>query len=181
MRMKWYKVVAWIFIAIVVLFFLLAVWYKNNYSMDTVETYSVYSQTLDKRLLIATQGSTFKDSLVQNVVRYYENDSVFVKVIDVSELQGIDPADFNATLILHTWEYGRPPEAVDAFVNANKNHLEKIIVLTTSGEGSNTIEGVDGLAGESIIKNIALYTDWIILKLDTLLSRENSHAYLRKL
>lgn len=181
MKVKRYKVVVWILIMVVALFFLLALWYKNNYSMDTVEAHSVYSPTFDKRLLIATQGSTFKDSLVQNLVRYYENDSVFIKIIDISDLPRIDHSDFNAVCLLHTWEYGKPPEAVDAFVNANKNHLKKIIVLTTSGEGSNTIEGVDGLAGESVIKNITLYTDWIILKLDTLLPLENSNNYLREL
>ncbi|AEM69498.1 hypothetical protein Murru_0444 [Allomuricauda ruestringensis DSM 13258] len=180
MKVKWYKIVVWILIGALVLFFLLAVWYKNMYSMEAVEPYAMYSQTFDKKLLIATQSSIFKDSLVRNVVRHYENDSVFIKIIDVSDLPEIDHSDFNAVWLLHTWEYGKPPEAVEAFVNANKNHLEKIIVLTTSGEGNNTIEGVDGLAGESIIKNIILYTDWTILKLDILLSHENSHAYLRE-
>lgn len=180
MKVKWYKVVVWILIAIVALFFLLAVWYKNKYSMDTVEAHSVYAQEFDKRLLIATQGSTFKDSLMQNVVRYYENDSVFIKIIDVSSLPTIDPADFNATLILHTWEYGRAPESVEVFVEKNRDHLEKMVVFATSGDGNNRIEGVDGLAGASIMKDVFLYTDWILLKLDALLPREKSHAYFQE-
>jgi len=176
MKVKWYKIVVWILIGAMVLFFLLAVWYKSRYSMDVVEPYAMYSQTFDKKLLIATQGSAFKDSLVRNVVRYYKNDSVFIKIIDVSELPWIDPAEFNATLILHTWEYGGAPEDVEAFVEKNRDHLEKVVVFATSGEGNNRIEGVDSLAGASIIKDMFLYKDWILLKLDSLLPREKSQA-----
>ena len=180
MKVKWYKLMVWILIVIVVLFFLLTIWYRNNYSMDAVMTYSVYSQTFDKKLLIATQGSTFKDSLVQNVVRYYENDSVFIKVIDVSTLPAVNPTDFNATLILHTWEYGKAPKGVVAFVEKNREHLEKVGVFATSGEGNNGIGGVDGLTGASLIKDVSLYTDRILLELDALLPREKNHAYFRE-
>nr|WP_293168537.1 hypothetical protein [Allomuricauda sp.] len=43
MKVKWYKIVLWILIGALVLFFLLAVWYKNMYVMDAVEPYAMYS------------------------------------------------------------------------------------------------------------------------------------------
>jgi hypothetical protein len=98
-------------------------------------------------------------------------------IIDVSALPEIDPGDFNATLVLHTWEYGRAPEEVETFVGKNRDHLGKVIMFATSGEGNNSIEGIDGLAGASTIKDIFLYTDWILLKLDALLPHEKSQAY----
>lgn len=163
MKIKWYKVVAWIFIGIVVIFFLLAVWYKYRYSMDSVEPYTINSDTYQKKLLIATQGSVFKDALVRNVINYYKNDSVFIKIIDVADLPEVNHSDYNALLLLHTWEYRKPPKTVEAFITDNQNHIDKIVVVATSGEGSNSIEGVDGLAGESIIKDVFQYTVFIRL------------------
>ncbi len=171
MRTKWYKVVAWIFIAVVVLFFLFALWYKYRYSMEPVEPHTINSETFDKKLLIAAQGSTFKDALVKNVIDHYKNDSVFIKVIDVADLSNVNDSDYNALLLLHTWEYGRPPESVETFIKEHNAHIDKIVVVTTSGEGSNRMEGIDGLAGESIIANMPRYTDWVIMKLDLLLSQ----------
>ena len=60
--------------AILIIF---AVWYKYEYSMDPVETVQFNSSDLDLKLLIATQGSTFKNKITSNITDYYKNDSIY--------------------------------------------------------------------------------------------------------
>jgi len=46
---------------LVILFELLAVWHNSSYSMKVVESYEVNDHIQDTRMLIATQGSEFKN------------------------------------------------------------------------------------------------------------------------
>jgi hypothetical protein len=101
--MKGFKrILLWI-LGLMVAFLLFLVWYQHRYSMDIIEPYQVNSPNLQTKLLIANQGSKFKDSITSAVVDRYKSDSVYIKVIDVSELPEIDPAEFSAILMLHRW------------------------------------------------------------------------------
>lgn len=173
MKMPWYKIVVWISIGIVALFFIFAVWYKYEYAMDPIAPYSINSSVLDTKLLIATQGSDFKNSLTQGVVDFYKSDSLFIKVIDVSNLNEIVPADYNAILVIHTWEYGKPPEAVQAFMESYPDSKKKMVVMTTSGEGSEKMGDVDALTGESITDDAPLVIEKIVARLTPMLATEN--------
>lgn len=174
MKIKWYKIVVWILVGIVALFFILATWYKFEYSMDTVEPYAIYSSSFKDKLLIASQGSDFKNAVVKGVVTYYENIPLFIRVIDVSGLPQVNPADYDAVLILHTWEYDRPPKTVTQFITENMEYSEMFVVLSTSGEGDNTIQGVDGFAGESIMVDVPGYIDQVVKKIDTIMNYHNT-------
>ncbi|NAY91316.1 hypothetical protein GTQ34_05235 [Muricauda sp. JGD-17] len=169
MKRKKFKLVAWILTSILALFLLFATWYKFRYSMDPVAPYTLNSETLENKLLIATQGSAFKDAVVRQVIEHYQKDSLFIKVVDVSDLPKLDSSDYVAVLILHTWEYDKPPKVVADFVIENKDDAGKLILLSTSGEGGNTIEGVDGIGGASIISDVPNYSMKIIKRLDGLL------------
>lgn len=159
-----------IFLLVVILILtLLGFWYKVTYSMEVVESKEMNSAQLSTKILIATQGSTFKDAVVQNVTSQYELDSVYIKVIDVFRLSQINETDFKAIVILHTWEYGKPPQTVEDFVTNYKGTKDKLIVLTTSGEGTNELKGIDALAGESILEDASDYTDEIIERIELLI------------
>ena len=136
--------------------------------MEVVENREMNSEQLSTKILIATQGSTFKDAVVQNVMSHYELDSVYIKLVDVSRLTQINENDFKAIVILHTWEYGKPPKPVITFIDNYKRAKDKLIVLTTSGEGTNELKGIDTLAGESIIEDASDYADEIIERIEKL-------------
>lgn len=44
----------------------------------------------------------------------------------------------------------------------NQEYKQKFVVLETSGKGTNKIDGIDALSGESIIVNASDYSDEII-------------------
>ena len=140
---------------------LFLLWYQYRYSMDYVESYEVNALDLEKKLLIATQGS----GITKAVVGRYESGPIYIKVIDVSELVEIDPDDFNAILVVHTWENWKPPAEVKSFVERTKKDANKIVILTTSGEGSYKMEGVDALTGESILDEVPVLSGKIVERL----------------
>jgi len=171
--MKWYKIVGWVFAALVGFFFLFGMWYKYEYSMEPAQTHELNSSSLRQKLLIATQGSEFKDSIVSGITNHYKSNAIFIKVIDISSLEDYEPADFDAILLIHTWEYGKPPEAVQSFLDKNLSLTNKMVVVTTSGEGSEKTEGVDTIAGASIIRDVPLFVEKVIFKLDSLFEAGN--------
>lgn len=167
--MKRFRNILYIFLGVMAVFFLFLIWYQYRYSMGDIQPYDVNSPSMEKKLLIATQGSDFKDSITNAVVNHYKMDSIYIKIIDVSDLSQIDPEDFNAIFIAHTWENWKPPTEVKAFIERTKNDSKKIVVLTTSGEGSYKMEDVDALTGESIIEDVPDFAQDILERLNPLL------------
>ncbi len=82
----------------IALLFLFMTWYKYTYSMDLATTYEINSPSLENRLLIATQGIRFKNAITHGIVNRYKNDSVFIRVIDISDLAQINPNEFDVIL-----------------------------------------------------------------------------------
>ena len=159
-----------VFILVVgTLFLVFAIWYKYEYSMDMAQEFEVNSPDLNRKLLIATQGSEFKNKVTQGIVNYYQNDSLYIKVIDVTGLTDIDPKNYDAIVVIHTWENWQPPEDVDAFINRTRGIKDKIVVLTTSGEGSFKMENVDAITGESKVEDTSIYINQITKRLTSIL------------
>ena len=151
------------------LFLLFAFWYKYQYSMDTAKSFEVNTSKLERKLIIATQGSAFKNEITKNIVEFYKPDSIFIKVIDISSLSETDPQNWTALVIMHTWENWKPPIDVKAFIDRTQAYHNKIVVLTTSGQGSFKMKGIDAITGESKLENTASNTYLINERLDPLL------------
>ena len=66
-------------IAAVIVLMTLFSWY---YSMSIIEGYEINSPKMETHLLIATQGSEFKEELTQNIVNQFKSRPVYIKVID---------------------------------------------------------------------------------------------------
>lgn len=168
-----YKRVILIFLGVLVVFFLFLLWYQYRYSMDFVESYEVNSPNLEQKLLIASQGSEFKNRITNEIIDHYKMDSIYIEVVDVNTLSRIDTDNFSAILVLHTWENWKPPKEVKLFMERTSEQRDKTVVLTTSGEGSYKMDGIDALVGESILENVPVFTKKITEKLDTLLLKNN--------
>lgn len=162
-----------IVLSVIALFFLFLTWYKFTYSMDQIEPYEINSPSLNHKLLIATQGSKFKNLVTQGIIDYYKSDLLFIKVIDISALPGIDPKDYSAILLIHTWENWKPPIVVQTFLEKTTNQKNKIVVFTTSGDGSYKMENIDAITGESILGDAPVFVDKIVKKLNPIFDLKN--------
>ena len=148
-----------------------ALWYRNHYSMEIAKSYSVNNESEEYQVLIATQGSKFKDLLVSEVIKELKDEPIFFSVIDISLLPDINMVDWNAIVIIHTWEYNEPPPVVSAFLNKNKS-TDKLVAFATSGSGEQSVAYVDGISGESIIDDVTKYSSQILKKLKPLISEK---------
>jgi hypothetical protein len=86
--------------------------------------------TRNGKVLIATQKSEFKRSVVSEIKDNLGDNVAYVRVVDVRWLPNETPADFNAIVILNRCMAGRPDPRVETFIDElpDKN---KVIVLTT--------------------------------------------------
>lgn len=152
-------------------FVLFGVWYDFKYSMETAPSFEVNTPSNSSKLLIATQGSVYKNFVVEGVLEELKPLDIFIRVIDVSELSNINSATWDAIFITHTWELGTAPNSVKNFIEQTKVK-QKIITLATSGEGTNQIIEVDAITSASVIEeadndvNILLGKIKAILQID---------------
>lgn len=163
----WKKTVLITFLIAVAIIFISLTWYKYTYSMKVATPFEVHSPGSPHHLLIATQGSTFKDAVVKGLVHHFEQEPVYIKVIDIGDLDKINLEEWNAVVILHTWENWKPPRVIHEFFS-KKPLLGKIVVLTTSGRGNYKMLGIDAITSPSMVEEVPPKTDEIIRKVDYL-------------
>lgn len=127
--------------------------YKLKYSMDKAESFEINDKTLSNKVLIATQGSDFKMNVTSLIIKGLESNDVYIKVIDVSELENEDETIWNSIVIMCTWEYNQPQEDASHFIDSATNP-DKIIMVSTSGSGELLIRGIDGISSASNMEEV---------------------------
>ena len=139
--------------------------------MDVAESFEVNSPALKHRVLIATQGSEFKDAVVAGIVDHLKQQQVYIKVIDIAALPQVNEDKWNAVVVIHTWQAWKPQPDANAFLG-RVNDLSKVIVLTTSGGGDHKIEGLDVITSASVMAVISTHTLDIKNRLNSILDRD---------
>ena len=96
--------------------------------MDTTEAGN--RDSLKGKVLIATQKSEFKRTIVSEIRDNLGDNVFYVKVVDVKWLPNESTDDFNAIVILNRCMAGRPDPRVESFVD-DMPDKKKLILLTT--------------------------------------------------
>ena len=159
-----------ILLGLLLAFFAFLAWYKATNSMDVVSERSSGPEEAAQRVLVATQGSTYKDLVTDHVIGHLTDQSIAVQVVDVTMLGSVDASPFDAVVILHTWENWEPQPDAQAFLNAHPDRT-RFVVLATSGGGDEMIEGVDGISSASVMDEAQADADNLIARLDRVLAR----------
>jgi hypothetical protein len=154
---------------VVVAFVAPMIWYLLHHSMHPARSFEVNSPAASQKVLIASQGSAFKDSIVAGVVAHLRERQVYARVIDVSTLATVRETDWNAILLIHTWEMEKPEPNAKKFLDRTHN-LRKIIVLTTSGAGNRKMEGLDAISSASEMIDVPRRVTEIDTRIDTILA-----------
>jgi hypothetical protein len=139
--------------------------------MDFTPSYSVQSEDPKHKLLIATQGSEYKNAVVAGIINAVKNRPVDVRVVDISALPEVNIDEWSAVVILHTWENWQPQKDAMLFINRNPD-LANIIVLTTSGQGDLKMEAVDAITSASDISNVEKDTAQIVRRIDSVITND---------
>lgn len=100
-------------------------------TLKTVDTMETGDKTSAKsRVLIATQNSEFKRTVVSEIKAALGNDIFYIKILDVKWLPTVSVEDFDAIVILNRCRAGRPDPRVESFIDETRDK-QKVIVLTT--------------------------------------------------
>jgi len=132
--MKIFKIILIVIAAIVLLAVALFGVYLLSHRQGVIKTSEFVNSEARKTVLIASQGSRFKNELVDSVVARLKRKLLAIKVVDVTTLQDEDEADFCAFVIIHTTEKWVLQPDVKRFLDRSRD-LKKILLVTTSGQG----------------------------------------------
>jgi hypothetical protein len=128
-------------------------WYLSRYSMEVIDGFEMNDTTHPDRVLIASQGSDFKNAVVAEVTAHFTGKPVYMKVVDVTELGKEQSAEWVAILVLHTWEKWKPQPDAAAFLS-NVVDRDRVMVVSTSGSGDEQIVDVDAITGASEMETV---------------------------
>ncbi len=150
--------------------------YWAHHSMRPARGFAVNTRdTAHSTVLIATQGSVFKDSIVGAVLAHLKPLAVYVKVVDVSALPQVHEADWDAIVVIHTWEMNKPQPDAQRFVSRVQD-LRKVVVLSTSGKGTFKIDGVDAISSASKMIDVPKRVAEINARVDALLNQQSPRS-----
>ena len=152
---KWLRITLWIAGGFIFLIALALAWYQATYSMKVVHAYEINDSTFRHHVLIATQGSKFKDSIVSGVIQNLRSHPIYIKVIDVTSLSQVRIDEWDAIVVLHTWENWKAQKDAAEFLHRHGSS-DKLVVVATSGAGSMKIEGVDAITSPSLLSEVSL-------------------------
>ena len=158
----------WLIISIFVLFGVFMFWYRLTYSMGVCPAYSVNTPESSYSCLILSQGSDFKEALVDRVVENLKEEDVFIRVMDVTQMDAVNIRQWDATLIVHTWEYWLPPKPVRELFEKNVP-LNSVLFYTTSGAGDGQVKGVDAITSASNLELVDQQADIATKRLSEIL------------
>jgi hypothetical protein len=143
-------------------------WYQAHYSMTTARSFDVGTPSSAQHVLIATQGSLFKDALVAGITKHLSSRPIYISVIDVSKLPNVRESDWDAIVLIHTWEYSKPQTDAKAFIDRLHGY-NRIVVVATSGSGKASIPGVDVISAASVVSEVPTPLSVVTHRLDELL------------
>lgn len=165
------KKVIWVLFSIVVATCAFGTWYWFTFKMVPAIEVSIGDKSAPNSLLIATQGSPYKNDLTESIVTFFSPQDIFIQVVDVSKLDEINTADWSAIFICHTWEMWQPPTAIEQF-HQKHPELNNVVYLTTSGDGQYHVEGVDAITSASLLTDVDGDADAVIARLEGILENQ---------
>lgn len=130
------SVITWIGIAVCFLGvgLLAAGCYRMLFAQKTATAFEINHPDMKTHILIATQGSSFKDAVVAGLIKELEKQPLYINIIDVSALPAINGAEWQAMVLVNTCQSNKLQPDVATYL-ARATALEKVILVTTSGSG----------------------------------------------
>ena len=130
--------------------------------------HEINQPTLEKRILIASRKSEFKNAVVQKIEDAFRNQAVYIKIIGIEDLKYKDADHYSTVVLINTAMGWKIDRKVERFLDGHKN-LNSIIVLTTSGGGDIIPDSekyhIDAVSSASTKDETASVTNKIIDKI----------------
>lgn len=169
--MKVLKIVLLAIGCIILVLVIIFVIYLLMNKQGVIESSEIGNPELEQKVLIASQGSDFKNALVEGLSTNLEQRQIYIKVLDVTVLSEVSEEDWDAVVLIHTTEMSKLQPDVKAFLD-RAHDLDKVILITTSGPGTWKTDDydVDIITSASKKEELPGLTEDILRRLDVLLS-----------
>ncbi len=132
--MKALKIVLIVIGSLIALFIIVFGIYLLLNIQGEAESFEVGSPELDKKVLITSQGSDFKNALVDSLTTHLKEKPLYIKVVDVTSLGDINEEEWDALVLINTCQQYKLHPDVEKYLDKAKN-LSKVIIVITSGSG----------------------------------------------
>ena len=159
---KWVAIVAGCCCALAVA---AALWYVIKFYPRTAESFEINAPDQPTRILVATQGSEFKDGLVAAICDRLRERPVYIKVIDVGGLDEIDAVAWDKVLVINTAMMNIMSGPARRLV-ARGERLDNVLLFVTSGgadfkPADLAVDALSGASRKVDIEGLAdLVLDW---------------------
>ena len=159
---KWIKVLIVLIATPILLLCGLFIAYVIINSQGVIEPFEHGNPDADKRILIASQGSDFKEVLVKSIIDQAESNQYFFSVIDCTTLGNEIDEKWDVIVIIHTLQVHKMPEEAKVFLSEVKD-ISKVMLVSTSGAGDDFVEvsDVDAISSASRMSAIPEITKWV--------------------
>ena len=164
---KWIKILIAIIATPVLLAGILLATYVLVNQQGVIEPFQVGNPNAENKILIASQGSEFKNDLVENLVGQLKGNQNYFSVIDCTTLGNENDEDWDAVIIIHTLQIHLMPEEAETFLS-EVDDMSKVLLISTSGAGDDKVENfdVDGISSASRNTAIPIIAKWVSKKLE---------------
>ena len=168
---KIFKILLSIISGIVTVVFILVGTYIIVNIQGVIEPFQVGNPDAAHKILIASQGSEFKDSILKNLVQELETENNYLYIVDCTKLNDENNADWDAIIIIHSAQVHKMPKDAELFLKQSVD-LSNVILVSTSGAGDDKIEGfeVDAISTASRISIAHKIINWLLPKIESKLN-----------
>ena len=169
---KIFKILLSIILSVIAMVFILLGTYIFVNIQGVIEPFKVGSPEAENKILIASQGSDFKDNLLEMLVQELKGENKYLYVVDCTKLGNEVFSDWDVIVIIHSAQIHKMPREAELFLKRSID-LSKVILVTTSGAGDEKIEvfEVDAISTASRISKIYKVINWLIPKVESRLMK----------
>ena len=168
---KWIKILIAIIVTPIVLLLIFIGFYLLTNLQGVIESYQVGDPNAKYKILLASQGSEFKDQLLNDIVQQLESDTVFLSIVDCTSLEKEEILDWNAIVIIHTTQIHGMPKAAKNYLTKIPD-LSKVVLVTTSGGCDEVVTefDVDAVSTASRLFVTDTIAKWAVFKVQHIIA-----------
>jgi len=139
--------------------------YVILYLPRKAETFEINTATQSTNILIATQGSGFKDIFVKTLCDSLKRSSIYIKGIDVKDLAEVNEENWNKIIIINSFVI-RLNKNVERFIDHSSTPGNVLLFVTSGGadwqpQPQLKVDAITSASREIYIDDLVqLMTDW---------------------
>lgn len=133
--------------------------YRFLKSMDVTPNKEINESATGDHVLLATQGSDFKDSVIDQIEQDMANKNVHISIMDTTKLDKVNADDYDKVVLFTTVQSDDIPENVTTFMNDNKDKSIHIAVTADSGRWDKQPKDIDAISEASKSENKQDFVD----------------------